>query len=47
MNVPLLAALIAGLSSISLFHHWRRRGRDEALMLAVLAAGTMLTLTGV
>lgn len=41
-----LAALLSGLSSISLFAHWRRAGQGDWLGLAVLAAGAMWAALG-
>lgn len=42
--IPALAALLSGLSAVSLFDHAHRRNRREALSLAILAAGAMLVL---
>ena len=45
---PMLAALMAGLSALSLFWRWTagQGGGAEMLMLAILSAGAMLTLCG-
>ncbi|MBB4023264.1 MAG: hypothetical protein SWN98_16150 [Pseudomonadota bacterium] len=42
--IPCLAALIAGLSALSLFDQWSRAGGRDLLSLAMLAAGAMLVL---
>ncbi|MCV2880859.1 hypothetical protein [Actibacterium sp. XHP0104] len=42
--IPAMAALVSGLSAVTLFDIAQRRKQRDALSLAVLAAGAMLVL---
>lgn len=41
-----MAALVAGLSAVTLMQRWHFKGENDVLALAMLAAGAMLTMAG-